>query len=597
MNLIVIHKNKKPTTGDGENLLRFAISSEPITNIILDGLSRSSCWAYNKAGILRTFAKQGPNNVVYAVPEEWRIKPASHHHTNWKINRPGTTSPKIIPYAENVPISPDFLQEIKCNGAPNSGFVVSNGRFATQINSKLIEKVLAGIEADVVVVNVEPELSDKREKIRLTTKGKVAGFRRLYSDSAEFTPVPTDWPHHIIVKTNILDRVLTDGALLLSFGDFVKRCRSNALLLCSINVGGTVLDLETKNGLLNFCRTMVGSLSSGRSYGKTEDSFRSTAANNNDKTHRYPRLFGKVVLGKNVSIGPEVIIVGPTIIGDNVTIEQGAVINSSIIGPEICVPQNRLVLNCVVKGPQCNWKHPTRANSNNSKQNTVVLSDLFVQRDRPAADTFRSWPRCSYARWFKRMADCFASLIVLILFAPIIPFIALAIKLGSPGPVFFKDKRQGLHGKVFNCLKFRTMVVGADKIQDKLRMVSQVDGPQFKMTDDPRTNAVGRFLRDTYIDEIPQFLNVLLGQMSVVGPRPSPESENTLNPLWRDARLSVRPGITGLWQMCRTRQPMKDFQEWIHYDTKYVKNLSLKMDLWICWQTAKKLAGNFISQF
>jgi lipopolysaccharide/colanic/teichoic acid biosynthesis glycosyltransferase len=107
----------------------------------------------------------------------------------------------------------------------------------------------------------------------------------------------------------------------------------------------------------------------------------------------------------------------------------------------------------------------------------------------------------------------------------------------------------------------------------------------------------GRFLRDTYIDEIPQFLNVLLGQMSVVGPRPSPEAENTLCPSWRDARLSVRPGITGLWQVCRTRKPEQDFQEWIHYDTEYVRKLSLGTDLWICRQTIKKMVESFISQF
>jgi lipopolysaccharide/colanic/teichoic acid biosynthesis glycosyltransferase len=157
--------------------------------------------------------------------------------------------------------------------------------------------------------------------------------------------------------------------------------------------------------------------------------------------------------------------------------------------------------------------------------------------------------------------------------------------------------RQGLHGKEFYCLKFRTMLVGADKIQDKLRVFNQADGPQFKMMDDPRLSTVGKFLRDTYIDEIPQFFNVLFGQMSLVGPRPSPKSENTLCPPWHDARLSVRPGITGLWQVCRTRQPMKDFQEWIHYDIKYVRNLSLKLDLWICWQTAKQMVKSFVNQF
>jgi lipopolysaccharide/colanic/teichoic acid biosynthesis glycosyltransferase len=193
--------------------------------------------------------------------------------------------------------------------------------------------------------------------------------------------------------------------------------------------------------------------------------------------------------------------------------------------------------------------------------------------------------------------DIIIAAAVLILFAPIMLIIALVIKLTSPGPIFFKDKRQGLHGRTFNCLKFRTMIVGADKIQDKMRDLNQVDGPQFRMENDPRVSTVGRFMRNTYIDEIPQFINVLLGQMSVVGPRPSPELENTLCPSWHDARLSVRPGVTGFWQVCRTREPMKDFQEWIYYDTEYVKNLSLKMDLWIFWQTVKKTAENFISQF
>ena len=117
------------------------------------------------------------------------------------------------------------------------------------------------------------------------------------------------------------------------------------------------------------------------------------------------------------------------------------------------------------------------------------------------------------------------------------------------------------------------------------------------MADDPRISTVGHFLRETYLDEIPQFFNVLCGQMSVVGPRPSPEAENTLCPSWRDARLSVRPGITGLWQVNRTRQPYRDFQEWIYYDTQYVENLSPRLDLWICWRAFTRMLGNFAAQF
>jgi lipopolysaccharide/colanic/teichoic acid biosynthesis glycosyltransferase len=544
MNLIVIHRTKDSTTSSGKDLLRFAISNEPVASVVLDGLSRS-------------LLRGSGGGFAFAIPEEWDTEPAANGQ-------------RILPYAENIPICSELLQEIK----RHLWLIVSNGRFATQVNTELLEKVLATAQtdADIIAVNVEPELLAGHEKLRLTSQSTVAGICRLYCDCAELSLLPTDWPHHILIKTKMLNRILTDDALPQSFPDFLERCQTKALTLHGIKIGGTILDLETEDGLLNFCRASVR--------------FRKTGVTDNIKICEEARLVGKVLLGKNVEIGPKAIVIGPAIIGDNTKVGQGAVINSSIIGQEVCVPPNQFVGNCVVKGP--------RQVGDNSTRIYFSKSDLSQAGDRV---TFRTWPRFSYARCFKRIADCFAAIVVLILFAPIMPFIAIAIKLSSPGPVFFKDERQGLHGKSFNCLKFRTMLVGADKIQDKLRVVSQVDGPQFKMQDDPRLSTVGRFLRDTYIDEIPQFINVLLGQMSAVGPRPSPESENTLCPSWRDARLSVRPGITGLWQVCRTRRPMQDFQEWIHYDTMYVKNLSLKMDLWICWQTTQKLVVEFVRQF
>ena len=564
MNLIIINKSKKSATGNKKALLRFALASEPISKVILDGLSESLCRHSKRIPILRFFAKRGHREIVCAIPKGWSIGS-------------GVNTLKIVPYTKNVPIDFELVRKTKRNGPLNSWFVISNGRFATQINSKLLQKILAGVRADVVAVNVVSELLGKQEKLRLTAQSNVAGFRRLYSDSAQFTGLSTDWPHHLFMKTNVLDRVLTGRELSRSFSSLLEKCRSNALTLCSINVGGTVLDLETEDGLLNFCRARLSEIQRP------------------NMTSRDSKFIGKVLLGKNVHISPKTVVVGPTIIGNNVKIERGAVINSSIIGPDVSIPRNQLVQNCIVQGPRCNWKRLTRTQNNNSTQ--IYYQQFGFKHRQGGSDTFRSWPRFSYPRCFKRIADCFAAIIVLTLFGPIIPLIALAIKLTSPGPVFFKDERQGLHGKEFNCIKFRTMTLGAEKMQDKLRLVSQVDGPQFKIADDPRISTVGRFLRETYIDEIPQFINVLLGQMSVVGPRPSPESENTSCPHWRDARLSVRPGITGLWQVCRTRQPMKDFQEWIHYDVEYVRKLSLKMDLWISWRTTKKLVVNFISQF
>lgn len=222
---------------------------------------------------------------------------------------------------------------------------------------------------------------------------------------------------------------------------------------------------------------------------------------------------------------------------------------------------------------------------------------MMLRAFKPRTGMFRQRRLFSYARFGKRLFDILVSICILAILFPLLAVVALLVKLTSPGPIIYGAHRQGLRGKPFDCLKFRTMIVRAEAFQDRLRAVNQVDGPQFKIDNDPRISGIGKFLRDTCIDELPQFLNVLAGQMSVVGPRPSPVSENESCPQWRDARLSVRPGITGLWQVCRTRRSSMDFQEWVYYDIKYVRNLSFGMDLMICLRTAQKLIGNFLDQF
>ena len=182
-------------------------------------------------------------------------------------------------------------------------------------------------------------------------------------------------------------------------------------------------------------------------------------------------------------------------------------------------------------------------------------------------------------------------LIIFLVFAVIIgtiwlyPFVMLAIWIEDGRPFFFGHKRETLGGREFFCWKFRSMRKDAEKIKAELKKLNQADGPQFYMENDPRLTRVGRFLRKVNLDEIPQFWNVLLGDMSIVGPRPSPHRENQFCPPWREARLSVRPGITGLWQVNRTRIRGADFQEWIKYDIEYVENQSWLLDLRIVWQT------------
>jgi lipopolysaccharide/colanic/teichoic acid biosynthesis glycosyltransferase len=191
----------------------------------------------------------------------------------------------------------------------------------------------------------------------------------------------------------------------------------------------------------------------------------------------------------------------------------------------------------------------------------------------------------------KWVAETLIAFVALVILSPLLALIALAIKVGSPGPVFYSDEREGLGGRTLRCYKFRTMRVGADALQRELMATNEVDGPQFKLERDPRVTTLGRFLRAVSLDELPQLFNVLLGDMSLVGPRPSPFRENQMCIPWRDARLSVRPGITGLWQVCRHERKAGDFHQWIHYDLLYVRHMSFWVDVKIVLATIWTLGG------
>jgi len=191
----------------------------------------------------------------------------------------------------------------------------------------------------------------------------------------------------------------------------------------------------------------------------------------------------------------------------------------------------------------------------------------------------------------KRALDAAASGIGLALLAPVFAITAVAIWLESKGPVFYGDKREGVDGRVFKCWKFRSMYTGAALAQRQLKSLDQTDGPHFKVDRDPRVTRVGRVLRALNLDEVPQLFNVLVGQMSLVGPRPSPFRENQVCVPWRAARLSVRPGITGFWQVCRHNRAAGDFHQWIEYDLLYVQHQSFGLDVKILAATAMTLGG------
>ncbi|MCZ6837585.1 MAG: sugar transferase, partial [Planctomycetota bacterium] len=193
------------------------------------------------------------------------------------------------------------------------------------------------------------------------------------------------------------------------------------------------------------------------------------------------------------------------------------------------------------------------------------------------------------AELWERLFNLGASFLLLMLTLPLYPILMLIIWLEDGRPFFFAHERQMKGGKFFRCYKFRTMCRDAEKLKGSLQGINNADGPQFHIPIDPRLTRCGRWMRRFHLDELPQFFNVLKGEMNLVGPRPSPENENQCCPAWREIRLSVRPGITGLWQVCRTRKPHLDFQEWIRYDIEYVRHRSMKLDQWILWRTIRVL--------
>jgi lipopolysaccharide/colanic/teichoic acid biosynthesis glycosyltransferase/NDP-sugar pyrophosphorylase family protein len=313
----------------------------------------------------------------------------------------------------------------------------------------------------------------------------------------------------------------------------------------------------------------------------------------------------RIVIGDNAHISPSSFLIGPLVIGPNSIVEDHAqVIGPAVIGAATRLEKGSMVRESVV------WSG-TRVLSNARVEYSFIPSDMIVPEGTRLRHAHRmkasaingvtrqhSLPDVESVAWapnlwgrvserdggknsiycfIKRTMDLVLSSLLLLLGLPLLVLIALVIKLDSSGPVLFGQNRCGKDGKEFRMLKFRTMVPDAEKRQAVLRARNGVDGPMFKLEEDPRITRVGKFLRKTSLDELPQLINVLRGEMSLVGPRPLAYAEMKFCPSWRDFRLMVTPGVTGLWQVeSRNRNR---FSDWIRYDIEYVQTQSLSVDL------------------
>lgn len=223
-----------------------------------------------------------------------------------------------------------------------------------------------------------------------------------------------------------------------------------------------------------------------------------------------------------------------------------------------------------------------------------LLADFFkTQVSKTSVDdfygrpmlVFRSAPSTSWQGLAKQAMDVVGAFCLLVGLSWLLLPVALLIKLTSPGPVLFKQRRSGLNGEPFTMLKFRSMVSDAEQRKHELEALNEMSGPVFKLTHDPRVTPVGRFLRRFSLDELPQLINVLRGEMSLVGPRPLPVDEvKRFNDLAHRRRLSVKPGLTCLWQISG-RSEVRDFKDWVRLDLDYIDHWSLWLDLKILLRT------------
>ncbi|WP_242947999.1 sugar transferase [Clostridium baratii] len=192
--------------------------------------------------------------------------------------------------------------------------------------------------------------------------------------------------------------------------------------------------------------------------------------------------------------------------------------------------------------------------------------------------------------FFKRFIDVIGAFLGIVVLSPIILIISILIKLDSNGPILFSQDRVGKDKKVFKMYKFRSMVVNAEELKSKLKEQNEMSGPMFKMKEDPRVTKIGKFIRKTRIDELPQLINVIKGEMSLVGPRPSlPKEVEQFEP-WMMERFQVKPGLTCYWQVYGRNDI--DFEDWMKLDIKYVRERNIFIDLKLIFKTVFVLFGD-----
>ena len=427
-----------------------------------------------------------------------------------------------------------------------------------------------GIVRHLVALKGNP--GGTNERIECDSEGRVRRVQRYY-DAVTFT-VTTGVACSLVPVSSLQ---MAGGLVLRSLVDLRRELAAYAVPSRDIPVRGTIFNLTAERGLLNLNERRLLALGLDAQWRSAPHASTGSAG----EIHPSARIVGPVVLHPGISIAEDVTVIGPSVIGENVRLERGAVIAQSVVGAGTVVPSGTVIRHRVAS--ESGAPTGTTGDQAQPSRPEVDTSDAPVLREEGR--------RPSIYPAIKTVVEAIIAAAALIVLSPLFLIIAVLIKLESRGPVFYGDPRESKNGDLFRCFKFRTMKVGADVAQRDLMAANQVDGPQFKISGDPRVTRVGHWLRQISLDELPQLINVVRAEMSLIGPRPSPFRENQTCVPWRDARLSVRPGITGLWQVCRHERESGDFHQWIYYDMQYVRHMSFWLDVKILAATIWTLGG------
>jgi lipopolysaccharide/colanic/teichoic acid biosynthesis glycosyltransferase len=427
------------------------------------------------------------------------------------------------------------------------------------------------------LVTLEATVAGTQECVQFDPEGRVSRIQRYYED--------VTWPFAAGVACSLLPAAactLRGGRLPFhSLPELRATLAAQGVASRDSPITGGTFDLGQEQALLMLNERFILGLPPARQPGPM-----SAATGGPPEVHPQARVLGPVVVHPDAVIEEGATVVGPAVVGRGARVSREAVVAQCVVAPGVLVSSGASLRHLVVAGAREGGRVPSGPSATENAFSTLgvgatALPDL--QEDRRIS----AFPR------IKAILEPIVALVAVILLAPLIALVALIVKLDSRGPIFYGDKREGKGGRVFPCWKFRTMIVHADARQRELVAKNEMDGPQFKLARDPRVTRIGRILRPLSIDEIPQLFNVVLSQMSFVGPRPSPFRENQMCVPWREGRLSVRPGITGLWQVCRHDRSIGDFHQWIYYDLLYVRNMSALVDFKILLATVVTLGGKW----